>query len=265
MARRLEDLDDLEKLALILMSYSRLNTYSMCEAMYFFNYVVKEDQVFGAAAKLGNVLHSVLENTLEAGIVVEQDHLPQYKEEFKLQLSEQDPDSLIPEKLRDDGLEMIQQFLDRNEGTSFPIEAKEKAFQIVIGSAYIRGFIDRVDIEGDRVTITDYKSGRKEVSAKNAPQDLQLGLYALAMSLEYPDKEIYAQLYYLRSDRLKGHLFSRDDLVSVEERFLGLVQDVINKNTFHFTPNKNICGFCDFAREGVCSVGVKRNKYKSWQ
>jgi RecB family exonuclease len=70
----------------------------------------------------------------------------------------------------------------------------------VLGSYLISGYIDRIDSWGeDGVKIIDYKTGKWEVSPKDIPTNLQLGIYAMAVDYLYPDKNIYAELYYLRS------------------------------------------------------------------
>lgn len=255
--KRLEDLTPLEKLALVDISYSRLSTYEMCKAKYFYNYVAKEETVFGEHAKLGNVLHSTLENVLEPGTPVEISNL---MSEYETQSLQWDPDNKISMKLIEDGRGMLEDFADRHSGETFNILEKEKEFAIVVGGGLIRGFIDRVDVHEDTVYIVDYKSGRREVTYANVASDLQLGIYALAMSKEYPDKNIHASLYYLRSGRQKGHLFSTSDLEVVEDRLVNLIYELISSEVFEVTSNTRVCTFCDFATTGACRVGQRRKK-----
>jgi CRISPR/Cas system-associated exonuclease Cas4 (RecB family) len=254
MARFLEELSDLEKLSLIDFSYSRLDTYNQCAAKYFYTYILKQDRLFGAAATLGNILHSALENTLEAGEPVSLSPLLQ---EFKKQVPAWDPDSQIPNNLIMDGVTMLTEFVDRHENESFPIEAKEKEFAIVVGSALIRGYIDRIDIEDNLIRITDYKSGKYEVANKDIPSNLQLGIYALATSKIYPGKPIYAQLYYLRSGKIKGHLFTDDDLNRVEDSLIAITSEIIETENFNTTANARMCYFCDYAKD-LCPTGKSR-------
>lgn len=258
MVRLLEELTDLEKLALTPLSYSRLNTYTMCEAMYYYNYIQKEDTIWGAAAKLGNVVHSVLEEQLERNKPVSPWHLEAYMEEFEAQLDVHDEDRIISDQQIEAGYQMLEEFLVRHEGEKLPIFSKEFPFELVIGKALFRGFIDRVDVTNDMIYITDYKSGSKEVAKKNIPMDLQLGIYALAIRHLVPNKPIYAELYYLKSGRQKGHLFTDDDLDAIEVRLLSLVKEILSKR--HFQPNgsPNVCGFCDFAKTEVCKIGARR-------
>jgi RecB family exonuclease len=254
----LQELNDFEKLSLIPISYSRLNTLDMCEAKYFFSYILKEPQVFGAAATLGNILHKVLEEKLEPNEKIEKDQLSDYIDEYHKHIPNYDPNSEIPDDLLIAGETMLVEFIDRHSGESFAIEEKEKGFSLVVGNALISGYIDRVDIIGDKLYITDYKSGKREEAQKNIHRNIQLGIYALAMDKLYPGKEIYASLYYLRSGKQKGHLFTKDDLQQVEMLIIELVNKLINKNNFSYTPNSFICSFCDYAQNGVCSVGAKR-------
>jgi RecB family exonuclease len=256
--RTLGELTEFEKLSLIPVSYSRLNTLDMCEAKYFFSYILKEPQTFGAAATLGNILHKVLEEKLEKDQVIQKSDLDSYIEEYHGQIPNYDPNSEIPDNLLIDGETMITDFLDRHHGESFNIEYKEKGFSIVIGNALVNGYIDRVDIVGDTVYITDYKSGKREEAQKHIARNVQLGIYALAMKRQYPDKNIHATLYYLRSGKQKGHLFTDDDLFEMELLIKNLIYKLVNKNNFSYTPNSFICSFCDYAQNGVCSVGAKR-------
>jgi ATP-dependent helicase/DNAse subunit B len=256
--RLLDELTDLERLSLTPLSYSRLNTYKMCEAMYFYSYIQKEESLFGEAAKLGNIIHAVLENLLEPDQPVDKSRGEEYIDEFLKQRDSYDPDKIISDRYIEIGFKILEDFLDKHHGEAFPIIAKEMGFEIVVGSALLRGYIDRVDISNNTLYITDYKSGSREVAAKNVPDDLQLGIYALAMKKFYPDKDVYAELYYLKSGRQKGHLFTDGDLEAVESRLLDLVNEIIYKKHFKTTSDKSICSFCDHAKSGVCPTGAKR-------
>lgn len=110
--------------------------------------------------------------------------------------------------------------------------------------------------------IVTHNTGRWEVSAKEAPNNLQLGIYALAASLEFPDHEIYAELYYLRSGRKKGHLFTRDDLDRVKERIVEIANKIVHEQNFRPTDQYRTCSYCDHAKSGACGIGAYRNNRK---
>ena len=254
--RQLHELDDLEKMALINMSYSRLDTYEMCPSKYFYTYIQKEDRVFGAAASLGNVIHGVLEDTVGEPLVYEE-MLTRMEHHRAIY----DPDLQIGDELLLAGKEMIGEFVDRHEDEEFDVIGKEKSFELIIGSALVRGFIDLLIRDSDgTIHVVDYKSGRWEVTYKNAPKNLQIGIYALAASIMFPDTPIYAELYYLLSGRRKGHLFSPEDMEEVYEVVLEKVNNIIDDRNFTATNDRRPCTFCDFSKpeNPICKAGVSR-------
>lgn len=255
-----DDLSDLEKLGLIDFSYSRLDTYMSCPAKYFYSYIQKEPRQFGPAAALGNIVHAALENSLEANQPIDYRTL---KQEYISNIPKWDPDQLIPRDLIDVGHVIIDEFYDQNVDAHFNIYEKELAFNFIIGSYSINGFIDRVDVVDNQVRITDYKTGKWEVAIKDVPTNLQLGIYALAASIIFPDKEIYAELYYLRSGKRKGHVFSDEDLINVKHRLVEIASKIVNDKSFLPTDQHRICSYCDHAKSGACGVGAFRNKPKN--
>lgn len=228
----------------------------MCPAKYFYSYISKEPRQFSPPAVLGNIVHEVLENTLENDKKLD---LEELKNEYSKTIPRWDPTGLIPEDLLDTGSVIIDEFYDTNSDLPFNIFAKEMGFELVIGSYVIRGYIDRVDLVGDRVSIIDYKTGKWEISNKEISNSLQLGIYALAAKQMFPDKEIYAEMYYLRSGRKKGHLFTEEDIDRVKVDLINSMNKIINDQNFTPTPNTRICSFCDHAKSGACATGVFRN------
>lgn len=255
--RKYEDLTELERLSITDFSYSRIDTYISCPAKYFYSYILKEPRQFGAAAVLGNIVHSTLESCVSNESPLDFRYL---KQEYLKQIPEWDPDELIPRELIDVGHVILDEFYDQHEDKVFDVFAKEMPFRFIIGSYAINGFIDRVDVIGNRVHISDYKTGKWEVSAKEAPNNLQLGIYALAASLEFPNHEIYAELYYLRSGRKKGHLFSAEDLQRVKERIIEMANKIVNEQNYLPTNQYRTCSYCDHAKSGACGVGAFRNR-----
>lgn len=269
----LDEVDPLVRLALIPLSNSRIETIFGdwgCEAKYFYNYVLKEPDPGNPAALLGNVVHQVLENLIENDVKLSLEDL---HVEYKKQLKIYDPDHWINSDLRDAGSIMIDDFFEANKDEKFVsqekvettsdkyIIGKELGFEIAIGLAHIRGFIDRIDYLGDTIEITDYKTGKNEYPAKHIHKNLQLGIYALAAKKMYPDKQIYASLYYLRSGRKKGHLFTDDDLNTVAKNIIDITNKLCDIKQFKTTSNKRICRYCPHAASGICSTGKRVLNY----
>jgi len=232
----------------------------MCPAKYFYSYISKEPRQFSPPAVLGNIVHEVLENKLDNDREIDIDEL---KSEYGKTVQKWDPSGQIPENLLDAGSVILDEFYDTNAGLPLNIYAKELRFELIIGSYVVRGFIDRVDVVGDRVNIIDYKTGKWEISAKEMPNSLQLGIYAMAAREIFPDKEIYAEMYYLRSGRRKGHLFTNEDIDRVKVNLVSAMNKIVNDQNFTPTSNTRVCSFCEHAKSGTCGTGVFRNSKRA--
>lgn len=259
--KKYHELDDLQKLTLINMSYSRFDTYKTCAAKYFYTYIQKEDRVFGEAATLGNVVHEALENSTGQG-ELDLDHMRDMMQEAR---EKYDPDHQISDKLVKAGEIMLEEFHERHQDDPFFVApenviAQELPFDIIVGACRIIGYIDLVykDHYGN-VIVCDYKSGSWQVPDAEVPTNLQLGIYALALSQLYPEQEsFYAELYYLRDGKRKGHNFTTEDLERVCEEILSTYQDILTSVERGFiadAPPFKCKYLCDFGKNGVCGRG----------
>lgn len=154
MIRSAEELSPFEQMALIDISYSRLDTYEMCPSKYFYTYIQQEDRVFGAAATLGTIVHGVLEE-----VVGDELDLTDMLILFDQERSKHDPDHNIEQDLIDVGHHLLTEFVDRHADDTYDIVGKELPFSMVIGSARVSGYIDCVERMADgSIRITDYKA-----------------------------------------------------------------------------------------------------------
>lgn len=197
----------------------------------------------------GNIVHSVLENVVSKDKPLDYSEI---KNEYAKHKESYDPDGKISKDLISVGEVVLNEFYDENPGAIFNVYDKEYEFRFVIGNYLILGYIDRIDLYEDEVIIIDYKTGKWEVSQKDLPNNLQLGIYALATSLAFPGKKITAELYYLRSGRHKRHTFSSDDLENVKLNIINSIQEIINDNSFSPTSNTRTCSYCEHAKTGAC-------------
>ena len=253
--KKINELDSFQKLTLSEFSYSRIDTYEMCPSKYFYSYIKKEPRQFNSPAVLGNIIHSVLEETVSSEHPLSLDNMKIKYEEKKVFY---DPNGAIPQDLLEVGEVLIDEFYDQNQDRIFDVYGKEIGFNFVIGNYSIIGYIDRIDVVGDSVHIVDYKTGKREVAFKDVSSNLQMGIYALAASTMFPDKEITASLHYLRSNRFKSHTYSQEDLEYIKEKLIDRIQVIVEDDNFLPTKNERVCSFCDHAQSGACrSRGYK--------
>ena len=127
--RNLEDVSDFEKLSLTDFSYSRMDTYKMCPSKYFYTYIQKEPRLFGEAAVLGNIVHSVLEDNVSATDVLD---FTKLQEAYVNEIATQDPDNKIKPELINTGKEILDEFFDQYAETKFDVLHKEYGFKFVL-------------------------------------------------------------------------------------------------------------------------------------
>lgn len=119
----------------------------------------------------------------------------------------------------------------------------------------IRGYIDRLIQKNNKFIILDFKTTQQgstwRKTSKTITTDLQLQCYTRAV-MDYFDadpKNIKAALYYLGGGDMVGASFSMQTLKSIEEKLIGLYEEIENYN-----PNKargtigNHCTRCEYAK-----------------
>jgi len=105
-----------------------------------------------------------------------------------------------------------------------PPVAIELTLEAEIGGVMWTGRADRIDGSPDGMTIVDYKTSKKAISAADAAESLQLGFYALAAS-QHPDLAnqgavVGAELWYpmAKTKRVTTRAFDMDALGDVTAR-----------------------------------------------
>ena len=131
---------------------------------------------------------------------------------------------------------------------------KRFTFDIDHLAVRIKGQIDRLDRDGDRLRVVDYKTGKSREEAK---KNLQMALYSEALRRDAVDdlsgEPGETVLHYLRypDEPLSSHTFSSEEL----ETYLEKIEDVvggIRKQQFEPKPNEyGVCKWCDF-KEFLC-------------
>lgn len=163
---------------------------------------------------------------------------------------------------------------DWHDGVARPFIDVERGFgydepcavETSAGPIYVRGNIDRADLDGDTLLLRDLKTGKsKPRRAGRAPEayvDLQLGLYALVatkMAAQWgtPNKVGVAYVY-LKSGDIERRWDGTDyeTLRKATDGWLASAIDILNEGSFVRSPNENDCTFC--SHKPTCRTEKKR-------
>jgi len=142
---------------------------------------------------------------------------------------------------------------------------------------HLRGYLDRVDVEGDAALVRDVKSGvahprRGPEEGPVAHLDVQIGLYALAAralaaAWGIPRKVVAAYAYASGRGEVQERHFRGDPgtLERATEGWLATAAQLLASRSFPSAPDEDDCGYCPFrplcgseaprrAREGLAEA-----------
>ena len=239
-------------------SVSRKQCYDQCPAQYKYKYHDKiiSNEPTADHFTYGSIVHKVVEEyikgqgkkniqkialeLLKGEILLENNtkspQLPdQYKKNFPIHLNNL---KKISDQIGYDG-HLEWQFL-------YDLEPPNKKF--------IKGFIDRLIIRGEKFFILDYKTTKKGMWRKNQNtirNDLQLRTYAriIQKTLGAKPENIRAALFYVIDSELISTRFTEESLSSAEQELIQTYDEIQNSQ-----PNEvmgrtgNHCKFCQFKK-----------------
>jgi len=193
------------------LSVSQIETFKTCPLHYKLRYIYKLPTPPSASISFGVTIHDTLKNFLGDPT---QDILKIYKESF---LSEGYQNKKHKQEFYKKGEEYLLGFIKNGYKANVKTISLEEKFNIKIKDLKVGGTIDRIDDLGKgRYEIIDYKTGANIPSQKEVDKDMQLSVYALAVSTIYKVKpeDLTLSLYYLdtqekitthrTSEQLKG-------------------------------------------------------------
>ena len=112
--------------------------------------------------------------------------------------------------------------------------------------------LDRLDKVDSGFIVIDYKTGKRELSESSLRDDLQMGIYHLAIRNNFEDsKKISLSHYYLRSGNQVKVDFSTKDEAEIESNIIKSIEKIdlaIEKDAFE-AKESNLCNWCYFWKE----------------
>lgn len=128
------------------------------------------------------------------------------------------------------------------------------------GPLYVRGFVDRVDVEDGRTLVRDLKTGKahpragKEAAADHR-RDVQLALYGMVLRQTAAEHGLPSDVCaaYVHTDPHEPERAFRDDFAELEARgrgWLAAARRLFASGAFPRTPDSRDCTYCGFV--AVC-------------
>lgn len=226
-------------------SYSRLGVYENCGLQYVLQSVLGLDPASTHSMKFGTWIHALFQAVHERKI----NDIPTLKQQYRLLFDETVfPNKSMAEQFRRDGENMLRKFWE-NEFTQDNV-LTEHSFNFPFHGANLRGRIDRIDVKGGNLNLTDYKTARWAPTRQEAEKSLQLAIYFLAartdpklIDLGQPQ---LARLVYPGSTWPDGRIKVLPQNAEQAEKViesLPILLDGVKSEDFRPSPDAN-CFFC---------------------
>jgi len=232
------------------LSATKIESYDRCPYKYRLKYIdhVPERKT-RATGEFGSIIHNILE------------------EFHKLSQEEQSKDILLElldkywkeesfeyrlrgEEFKKQGKEILNDYWNFIATNPPSVIECEKTFSYLMNdiNVNISGKIDRIDKDGERFGIVDYKTSKNKVKAD---QNLQMALYTEAILRNavkgIKGKPGKASLHFLRhgDDPISSHQFNDAELSKFREKIKS-VSEGIRKGSFETKKAEFTCRYCDY-------------------
>jgi ATP-dependent DNA helicase UvrD/PcrA len=242
-----------ETMNITYISYSQLQTFTVCPLHYKLRYIMNLPSLPSAALSYGVTIHNTLRDFF---LLILQNGKP--KNGMILELLEKNwinqgyTSKQHEKQTYEQAKEMLAGFARQTLENPPNTLAVELPFNFMIDKLKAGGKIDRIDklLDG-RIEIIDYKTGQNVPTEKKARDDLQLSFYALAATevkdgiLGKDPSDVLLTLYYLEADKKISTTRTRADLEKAKEDILTKVKE-IETSDFHCS-HSIICKNCEYA------------------
>lgn len=232
-------------------SYSKFNTYKTCPKQYYFQYIEKKPTTQKPATIFGQFCHEVLENFHKTFLNKAPEDMDLVMQKCFIDAKNNWKKLLTKEQIFE-AKDIMQTYLDQLCKSQFPnVVDVEKEIWIPIDDEFILcGFIDRVDREGDKINIMDYKTTKDEKYLKDT---LQLSLYSYFFYKEENIKNIKGSFILLKHNmKMLSTEFTVDNIIEAKDKTLKLFRQIQEDKLYRAKPSF-LCNYCDFAP--LCEEG----------
>lgn len=240
----------------ITISHTDLSNYLQCPWRYRYHKILKIKVYPSAAINFGNSIHNTLRAYFDAR---NRKQYPTISELLDQHWISGGYHSRTEEKQRQEEGRVALQAMEEQLQQQQPLRL-EWNFEFPIASGdRVRGRIDRIDLNPDQaVTITDYKTGQPRTEAE-AKQDLQLGIYILAVEQNLRHNVREVTLDYVMANKkvtVNRADFQLEQVKSKLEQGINKLKNSLKEDNFVATPGPQTCNYCDY--QTICPWRYKK-------
>ncbi len=233
-------------------SYSGLDSFSICPAKYKFQYIDRIKTPKSKEAVFGTLIHECLKSFHEPGLPVplsEEDLLKYFTDKWNPDVYQDKQEEAFAFH---QGVDILKKYYLQNQNQRFNIVNLEAPFQILISDHQITGRIDRIDKLADPAEtfeIIDYKTTKKMPAQSDVDNNFQLSIYYLGITNRWPslieeNRPVKLSLYYLRHGEKLSTFKNKGEIKQTQERIMDLVNQISKSN---FGPVTNpLCDWCQY-------------------
>jgi ATP-dependent helicase/nuclease subunit B len=243
------------------LSVSAFCDYLKCERFFYFKHIqkiypdaVEEDEKL--SIEIGNAIHKALELAFDP----KNGHFfadTKALKEFVVDKARAYSHALSQRFEFDFALSQMESFFENEierQREGFGVYAVEKPLTCDIGGVVFDARVDRIDKQGGKLHLIDYKVVSKEIkadSAKTAETSSKYQLCIYAVMLQKGGENIKRAYYY---DVLRGKLTAEEAMDIKLSSLESHIQRFCDKPQFAFAKEKAACRYCDYAV--ICGVHV---------
>lgn len=233
-------------------SYSQLQTFSICPLHYKLQYIMKLPTTKTSALSFGMSIHAALSHLYDRGFGK---NIIKENEVEKIVRNTWISEGYSSKKHEEEGIKkaksLLMEYMNQNENEAHLPKLTEYPFQFYIKGLKVVGRFDRVNDLGEgKIEIVDYKTGDSMPTEKKLKSDLQLTLYALAAT-ELRDPHVHAQpeditltLYYIEHNKKLTTTRTREQLDMAKDEILQKVEEI--KTSSFRCSGSILCQNCEF-------------------
>lgn len=233
------------------LSYSQIETFRICPLHFKLKYIYKLPTPASSSQSFGNSFHATMKAFYEA---IKKGEKPTFKLMQKLLADNWINEGYLGKSHETRSYEkaggFLKHYLENNFDPKIIPESTEQPFTVRMDGFRVGGKIDRVDIYKDNIEIVDYKTGATPLTQKQADEDLQLSIYALAAT-EIPEfpfgrdpEEVKLTLMYFDTPQTVSTKRDKEKLLVARE----MIEDYksqIETSDFKCSGNM-LCETCEY-------------------